>query len=480
MAANQEGTLHVLHTNDIHSHFEEMARIATGCKSLRQSLQEQGHTVVTVDVGDHMDRMRLETEATWGQANIEILNVTGYDIVTVGNNEGLTFPREEFDQLYRNAAFSVVCANLLDAQTNGLPPYLQPYVIKRYGDFTVGWIGVTAPFAEVYKLLGLEVYEHEQVVADTVALLRSRVDAIIVLSHVGYRCDVEMARTIQGIDVILGAHTHTYLPKGEYVNNTLICQTGKFGQNIGHLTIRYDRQTKHIIDKKTCCVSVQQYEPDQEIEAIIQFHRTEAETIMGEVVTRLHHPLPVSWKEESSLANLLAAGLRSWVGADIGMVNSGTLLFSLPSGQVTRKDLLELCPHPINPCRMKLTGKQLLLILEESLDERVIQREVRGFGFRGKIIGRLSVDGADIYYRPDAPLGQRIAKVHIQGRPLKEDYMYTVGTIDMFTFGIVFPEFTQGKDIKFYVPEFLRDVLREQLQKQEALEEIQKFHWHAI
>ncbi|GEN33351.1 5'-nucleotidase C-terminal domain-containing protein [Aneurinibacillus danicus] len=70
----------------------------------------------------------------------------------------------------------------------------------------------------------------------------------------------------------------------------------------------------------------------------------------------LKYDLPVSWEEESPLPNLLAAGLRSRVDEEIGLVNSGTLLFSLEKGDVTCKDLLSLCPHPINPCRMKLTG----------------------------------------------------------------------------------------------------------------------------
>lgn len=475
-----EGILHILHTNDLHSHFEWMGRIAAGLKTMRLTLQEREETVVTVDLGDHMDRAHLKTEASWGQANIDVLNETGYDLATIGNNEGLTFPRIEFDQLYRNAAFPVICANLLDAKTKQIPPFLSPYIIQQYGDLTVGWIGVTASFPSVYELLELTALVPEEVVAKYVAAIRARVDLIVILSHIGYGRDVEMARSIKGIDIILGAHTHTYLAEGERVENTLICQTGKFGQYIGHVTVTYDKQTRVIRKMHANCLPTRLYKPDEKVEEVIERHGEMAESIMGEVITSLKSDLPVSWEEESPLSNLLADGLRSWVDAEVSFVNSGTLLFSLRKGEVTRKDLLSLCPHPINPCRMKLKGNQLLVILEEALDVSVIRREVNGFGFRGKVIGWLSIDGAEVYYDRHAPIGQRIKRVEIQGVPLQADRLYTVGTIDMFTFGIIFPMFKQGTEKQFYIPEFLRDVLRKQLQDEKELQKSARKRWHEI
>ncbi|MBN6186715.1 bifunctional metallophosphatase/5'-nucleotidase [Aneurinibacillus sp. BA2021] len=476
----EEDVLHILHTNDLHSHFEEMPYIATGLKTLRSTLQKKGQTVVTVDVGDHMDRMRLQSEATLGQANVHVLNDMGYDVVTIGNNEGLTLPRPAFDRLYEHAAFPVVCANLFDAHTGQRPAFLQPYVCRKYGGLTVGWIGVTASFPSVYELLGLMTTDPEQAVAEAVAVLRPTVDLIVVLSHIGYGRDVKLARNVQGIDLILGAHTHTYLEAGERIGSTLICQTGKFGQYIGHVTIAYNKQTKAITSLRASCLPSRQFTPDAHVSRLIATHAGQAENVMGEVVASVKRNLPVSWEEESPLSTLLAGGLRSWVQADIGLVNSGTLLFSLAKGHVTRKDLLEICPHPINPCRMKLTGEQLLAVFEEALDVSVIHKEIRGFGFRGKVMGWLGVDGADIYYDRNAAVGKRIRRVDIQGTSLQKDRIYTVGIIDMFTFGIVFPIFKQGTEAVLYVPEFLRDVLGRELQNEQAVENAGHRHWHAL
>ncbi|MFT9849031.1 bifunctional metallophosphatase/5'-nucleotidase [Aneurinibacillus sp. REN35] len=476
----EESILHILHTNDLHSHFEEMPHISTGLKTLRLALQEKGEAVVTVDVGDHMDRMSLKTEATLGKANIDVLNETGYDIAMIGNNEGLTLPRDAFDCLYDQAAFPVVCANLFDVRSGKRPDFLQPYLRKQYGDLTVGWIGVTASFPSVYELLGLTTSDPIQAVAEGVAALRSSVDVIVVLSHIGYGKDVELAQQVEGIDLILGAHTHTYLEAGERIGSTLICQTGKFGQYIGHVTVAYNKQTKTITKICASCHSSRQYVPDEKVTQVIATHLGQAESMMGEVIASVTHDLPVSWEEESPLATLLASGLRSWVDAEVGLVNSGTLLFSLPKGDITRKDLLAVCPHPINPCRMKLTGEQLLGVLEEALDASVIHKEVRGFGFRGKVIGWLGVDGADIYYDRTAAVGKRIRRVEIQGTMLQKDRIYTVGIIDMFTFGVVFPIFKQGTETMFYLPEFLRDVLGKQLQNEQAVQDAACRHWHVL
>ncbi|WP_027415262.1 bifunctional metallophosphatase/5'-nucleotidase [Aneurinibacillus terranovensis] len=472
--------LHILHTNDLHSHLEEMKYITTGMRRLRNSLQRPNSHVVTADLGDHMDRMHLQTEATWGQVNIEVLNEAGYDLAAIGNNEGLTFPREKLDSLYNRANFKVLCANLRDQHTKKLLPGVHPCTIEKYGQITVGWIGVTAPFTHFYELMGLEATDVFQTVSSLVKQMRPHVDIVVLLSHVGYNHDIELASKVNGIDLILGAHTHTYLPVGEWVNGTLICQTGKFGDYFGHVQIEYDVEKKVINTMQAVCIPSKQFPEDNRIQEILTYYHRQSETIMQEVVAELNRDVPVSWEEESPLANLLAQGLRSWVDAEIALVNSGTLLFSLSKGPVTRKDMLSLCPHPINPCKMKITGQQLKTILEESLEPYITRRQIRGFGFRGKVLGRMSLDGLDVYYHPNRPTGEKIDKIIIGEQSIDERAIYTVATIDMFTFGIVFPTFTQGIDVEFYLPEFLRDVLEVELTKQRSLKKCTSQRWHPV
>lgn len=477
MDGRRRNTLQIIHTNDIHSHFPEMARIATGIKSLTAMAEEKGIYSVTVDLGDHMDRMYEKTEATWGQANIDLLNAMGYRWVTVGNNEGLTFPREKLDVLYERARFQVICANLVDSTTGNLPPYFKPYDIENYADgLRVAWIGLTAPYHRFYCLLGLTPINPIEKAQEIVEEIQDQADIVVLLSHLGYNADLDLANKVNGIDLILGSHTHTLLPQGKRVNNTLICQTGKFGDYIGKVEIMYN-QAKKIEEVSATCIPSMDFPPDVEIFTLLQKQNKDSEEILDVEVVHLGQEIPVSWNEESPLGNVLAHGLKSWVGADLGIVNSGTLLFSLPPGPITRKDLLQLCPHPINPCKMGLSGEQLKNIFEEALYREVINRELRGFGFRGKVIGWLNVAGAQIQYDPVYPEGNRIREIWIGDELLNENRNYTIGTIDMFTFGVVFPTFKQGKNIRFYFPEFLRDVLQKELVNEKTLKESHLQHW---
>lgn len=110
MSTRKTQTLTILHTNDIHSHFGSMSSIAA---MIGQEKKEAGEFLV-VDIGDHMDRMAVETEGTLGAANVDVLNLTGYDAITIGNNEGLTFTPEQLAQSYSGLLCPVVCGNVVD------------------------------------------------------------------------------------------------------------------------------------------------------------------------------------------------------------------------------------------------------------------------------------------------------------------------------------------------------------------------------
>lgn len=78
--------------------------------------------MLLLDIGDHMDRAAVETEGTMGQANIDVLNLTGYDTVTIGNNEGLTFSQEMLSSIFSGLQCPVVCCNFVETAT-GEPPH---------------------------------------------------------------------------------------------------------------------------------------------------------------------------------------------------------------------------------------------------------------------------------------------------------------------------------------------------------------------
>ncbi|GAB7388800.1 bifunctional UDP-sugar hydrolase/5'-nucleotidase [Bacillaceae bacterium] len=468
--------VHILHTNDLHSRFGQMAKLSAGISQLKRRFLQEGAGVLVIDLGDHMDRMQLKTEATWGKVNVDVLEASGYDYVCVGNNEGLTFPKEKLQELYREASFTVVTANLHDRETGRPPHWLKPYVIEESGGIKLGILGVTAPYESFYRLLGWKVSEPQETVSSIVRSIRDKVDVVVLLSHLGLPQDEQLAESIDGIDLILGAHTHHLLPQGKRMNNTLIAQTGKFGAYLGHVEIAFDPAS----GAKTVtaeCIDVAPFADDPEVCRIIADYRERAEETMREPVIHLREAYPVSWQEESPLGNVLAAGIRKWVNAEVAMVNSGQLLHSLQPGIVSRKDLLELCPHPINPCSLLLEGRKIRQILEESLEPEQIMRKVYGLGFRGEVLGWMCVDGMEIEYDPEARPYQRIRRIRLNGEALEEERIYKVGTVDMFTFGYLYPAFREGREIRYYLPEFIRDVLARELQDPLARSKGERKRW---
>src|SRR5699024_9539393 len=102
----------IYYTNDLHSYFDNWPRVITYLNNKRQEKIERNQSYWLVDIGDHVDRANPITEATLGQGNVELLNEANYDVVTIGNNEGMTLSHHDFYHLYDEATFDVVCSNL--------------------------------------------------------------------------------------------------------------------------------------------------------------------------------------------------------------------------------------------------------------------------------------------------------------------------------------------------------------------------------
>ncbi len=461
-------TLHILHTNDIHSRFERMAQIATCLKQRRSKWEGRGEHVLTVDIGDHTDRMQDKTEATWGHANVRVLNESGYQYVTIGNNEGLTFPKARLDRLYEEADFTVVLSNLLDSASGTLPKWAVPYAIHEWDGFRVAILGVTVAFAEFYRELGWEAKEPLPLVKEQVARLRPQVDAIVVLSHLGYQADVDMAREIPEIDVILGAHTHRLLEKGERVGRTLVAQVGKYGEYIGHVRLRLDKAMRRVVESEAEVYRSKTYPADPALAQLIGRETAEADRILSRPVVRLSRDFEIDWDRETPFGSFLAAGLRRWTGADVGLANGGLLLTPLRQGQITRKDLLDCVPHPVKPCLVTLRGDQLWRILERAAVPDVVRMPLRGFGFRGEVTGWMGIDGMIVYYdQTSVPV---IRRVEIGGEPLEWNREYRVGTVDMFLFNRLFPEFQQALGQRFFLNDLLREMFAHMLGDDELVE----------
>lgn len=467
--------LTIIHTNDIHSHFEMMSPVAAEIAAMKAAAGEE--PVLLLDIGDHMDRAAVETEGTMGQANIDIMNLTGYDAVTIGNNEGLTFSKEMLSAIFTGLQCPVVCCNFLDAATGEPPHWMRRHAILEKDGIRIGLTGATAAFTSFYSLLGWDVLDPEEALREQCELLAPQVDLLIILSHLGLPADQKLAEHLEGVHAILGGHTHHMLEQPQIIAGTAVCGAGKFGRYAGRLVFEREHPGAAFRLIEGGCKEVDPLLTEETVARAAAIHLERGREALEETVAISDRMLPLDLQGESPFANLLAQAVRRFTGAPVALVNSGQLLGPLPEGNITSGMLHALCPSPINPCIVQLTGKDIRIALEQSLQAEYRNKIIYGYGFRGEMLGTLAVDGLNILYDPRVmPYDNGIA-IFAGGERLEDTRVYSVGTLDMFTFRTGYESLADGRDPVYLLPHFLRDLLRMELQRPGSLDECEAVRW---
>lgn len=446
--------IHLYHTNDLHSHFENWPRIFEFLQERRKWHEEVGEDIYLFDIGDHVDLSHPYTEATKGKINTDLLEKGQYDAVTIGNNEGITLPYEALDHLYSDASFDILVANLY--KKNGeRPAWCKPYQMYETKMGTkIGVIGVTAFFQKLYELLGWNLSDPLEALQEQVKILRNEADIIVLLSHLGINDDEWIANNIPDIDIILGAHTHHVFHEGKVIGNSLQGAAGKFGYYVGHVEIEVDDKSKRLIQKKARLYDSSDLPEASHEKTIIENLYLQGRKALSEKA--LTNDQDIS---SSRLASMLCETLITWCHSDCAIINEGLILDNLSKGDVTSFDLLSICPHPINPCNVTLTGAELKEVLLDMQSEKWKELQVKGLGFRGTVMGKIISQGIT-----HKKVGEQ-DKYFIQLEELLAEKEYVVTVPDMFTFGNFFPSIYRAENKQYFLPEFMRNILLEALKK---------------
>lgn len=265
---NSDYKLTILHTNDQHSRIEPFdssysrnpnqggfARRA----ALIQKIREEEKNVLLLDSGDTFQGTPY-FNFFGGELEFKLMSMMGYDASTMGNHDfdnGL----EGFKKVLPNAKFPFICSNydfkntILDGQT-------LPYKVFNKNGIKVGIFGVGIELAGLVgkKSYGETVWQNPIEIAQHYAtFLRNekKCDLVICLSHIGYDykdnprkiSDKILASQTDGIDLILGGHTHTFLPEPQtFVNksgkNVMVNQVGWAGLLLGKINFYFDKNKK--------------------------------------------------------------------------------------------------------------------------------------------------------------------------------------------------------------------------------------------
>lgn len=430
-AGAEPATLRILYLNDFHGYadsfqppgWDHPVGGASYLAGVVNQLRREKPTLLLA-AGD-MISGNIWANFTKGRSVIKLLNAMRVSAMVVGNHE-FDYGPQVLKHRVAEAKFPVLGANV-----TGLPG-LKPYVVKTLAGVKVAIIGVVTEDTPVLtypqNVRGLKFRPAAETVPKYIAEVKRKADLIVVLSHLGYYADWELAARVKGIGVIIGGHSHTKLTEPVPVNGTLIVQAWEYGKVLGVLDLTLDRGK--ITAATGWLVEINPGKDrdlrDRTIEALVTKYDRRLDALQNKKIGYTRRDLVAEnlRKQETNLGDLVADIMREATGAEVAVINSGAIRMGISRGVIRYKDLYAALPFDNYLVTLTLTGRQLREVLEHGLT-----RIPEGAG------SFLQVAGLHLTYEPSAPPGQRLREVKIGPRPLDPEEKYTVATIDFLVAG---------------------------------------------
>lgn len=241
-----------------------MARRATVIKDYRAKTPY----LLVLDAGDALFGQPV-SDISQGKALTEAMSLMGYDAMAIGERDLAHFG--ELLDRSREAKFAFLSANLMYADSG--KPVFTPYVIREVGGRKVAIIGLT-PSDDTFKSFmpsstNITAKDPVETAREYVTKARAeKVDAVVILSHLGNVMDRKIATEVDGITAIVGGHSYDLLQETLQLNNTVIGQAGYGGEWLGEITVDFDAEGNVVSAKAGVIPLSADYADDPELAAL--------------------------------------------------------------------------------------------------------------------------------------------------------------------------------------------------------------------
>ena len=429
-----ERVLTILQVNDSHGylepHWEWFWRGSTGehrvaggygriASILAAARRERPGAVLAFDCGDTIHGTHAAV-ASEGQALVPILNALAFDAMTA--HWEFAYGPARFREIVGQLHYPMLAINCYDKASDELA--FSPYTICETAGLRVGVIGIAATIVDKTMPAsfseGLRFTLGNEELPGYIARLRheERVDLILVISHLGFPQEVQLAEEVSGIDVLLSGHTHHRLYRPAVVNGAIIIQSGCHGSFVGRLDLQVSGG--RVTDYTHRLITVDEGVPaDPEVEALAReataAWRGELAGVVGETLTPLNRYTVL----EATMDNLLLQALLHATSAQLAFANGWRYGAPIPPGPITLNDLWNIIPvnPPVSICR--LTGDELRAMLEENLEHTFSRNPYNQMG--GYVKRCL---GLNAYIKVENPPGQRIQELFVANEAVRADRTY--------------------------------------------------------
>ncbi|KAI8805429.1 Metallo-dependent phosphatase-like protein [Cladochytrium replicatum] len=411
-------TITIVHTNDIHSHYQPENANGVSCsptevannqcfggsarlKAAIDAIRANRTNVVLLDAGDQFQGTLFYTYLKAYPASV-LMNTFKYDAMTLGNHE---FDETELylSQFIKNLTFPVLAANIEPSSApNIFNAGVKPYTIIAKHNLAI--IGVITRDTKNIASGAADV-----VFLDPIPIVQKYVDEVraqgikkvVVLSHLGYDVDKDLAAQTSGVDVILGGHSHSYLinekasvlpgqlpsgyaPEGFYPTkitnkagkNSLVLTAYRYGVVLGAIDLSYgddgELQSVTPIGGNAPFWLDASFASDAAVNATIsEWEKTFASELTKKIGSLSNPPLDdpraICRARECNIGNLITDAMldRRWFsGARIAFTNSGGIRATLTKYDITYGDVLTILPFGNVISEIQMTGNDIIELLE--------------------------------------------------------------------------------------------------------------------
>ena len=488
-AQDLNGDIVILHTNDVHGAIAGYAKVA----ALKDAYEARGAYVLLMDAGDFIQGDPTVSTSE-GATAVELMNLAGYDVVSLGNHE-FDYGYQNLKDLEADADFAIVDANVL---YNGRVAFEDNLVFTAPDGTKIGVFGLDTPetttkahpakIQGVTFLAGEDLYDCAQVQVD--ALTAEGCEYIICLGHLGIDDEsagnrsIDLLENVDGIDVFIDGHSHStradLLDATDgtgMVGNTMVTSTGTKLESIGVVTI----DAEGVITTSTTPVADLTAE-DADVAARAAAIQKEIDDEYGTVFAKTEVALngerePGNRTEETNLGDLITDALvwgaeREGTEVDAAVTNGGGIRASIAAGDITKKDINTVLPFGNTLSIVQVTGAELLEALEAST--YCTPTSIGGFpqvsGIEFTVDTTKAYDQGELYpgstyYGPKSI--QRVTIETVGGEPFDANATYTIATNDFMAAGgdtyYAFAAASVNYDLGIAMDEVVMDYITDEL-----------------
>ena len=385
----------ILHDNDVHCKYADGYLAMDG---LRNAMSDTVW-VATVSVGDFVQGLAAGVVSK-GHYIIDIMKPMNYDAVTIGNHEfdysidllHTLLPTGHDVIRQSQNALPTTCANYYNTTADTL--VYAPYVMRKYGNRTVAYVGVLTPTtltSEDYAFRDKQGNALPYSIADgqqLVSRVQKAVDAaradgadyVIVLSHLGgeeYTAGFnsqQLVEATRGIDAVLDGHSHkVYTRQVANLDGKQIpvSQTGTQFANIGKL---YISSTGEMVQEMIPIAEAKAYgsEASPEVTAAVDEVNRKMAQLENDIVATSDFDLTVydadkQWltgKNEANIGDLVTDAFREYGQSDIAIQSAGSIRAVISAGDISVNDIISTMPYFNEMRKVKITGAELQAVLD--------------------------------------------------------------------------------------------------------------------